>query len=72
MELQRSGHRPARCELHVQSCECVQGSNLVPIMRLESDFSSVFGFYCFYSCSVVPILLAEAVRLSSSTEQELL
>lgn len=60
VELQRSGRRPARCELHVQSCECVQGSNLVPIMRLESDFSSVFGFCCFYSCSVVPILLAEA------------
>lgn len=36
VKLQCSGHRPQWCELHVQSCECLEEWNLVPIMRLES------------------------------------
>lgn len=74
VKLQHFGHWPEWCELHVQSCDSTWGMKLSSYYEARelSDFFSVVRFYCFYSCSsVVPILSAEAVRMSSTTELEL-
>lgn len=64
VKLQHFGHWPEWCELHVQSCDCVEEWNLVPVMRLES--------WVTFSQLLVSIVYLPVLLLCPFCQQKLL